>query len=143
MSGLAGAYALRFNLTLPPDYTDDVAATLVWVVPLQALIFWRFGLYRGLWRFASLPDLQRIVRAVAIAALAVPGALLLLRVDAVLPRSVLLLDPALLLLFMGVADSPTAPGRITAWGWRRRTRCRCWCLAPAQPPTCCCASCRA
>ena len=96
-----GAYALRFNLTLPPEYQADMASTLAWVVPLQTLIFWRFGLYRGLWRFASLADLQRILRAVAIAALAVPGVLLLLRVDAVVPRSVLLLDPLLLLLLMG------------------------------------------
>ena len=76
-----GAYALRFNLTLPPEFTDDLLRTLAWVVPLQTLIFWRFGLYRGLWRFASVPDLARILRAVAIAALAVPGVLLLLRVD--------------------------------------------------------------
>lgn len=96
-----GAYALRFNLTLPPEFTDDLLRTLAWVVPLQTLIFWRFGLYRGLWRFASVPDLARILRAVAIAALAVPGVLLLLRVDAVVPRSVLLLDPLLLLLLMG------------------------------------------
>ena len=96
-----GAYMLRFNLTLPDAYTRDFAATLAWVVPLQTLIFWRFGLYRGMWRFASLPDLQRILRAVAIAALAVPGVLLLLRVDAIVPRSVLLLDPLLLLIVMG------------------------------------------
>lgn len=96
-----GAYALRFNLKLPPEYIGDMVSTLAWVAPLQALIFWRFGLYRGIWRFASLPDLQRIVRAVAIAALAVPAVVLLLRVDAAVPRSVLLLDPALLLLLMG------------------------------------------
>ena len=37
--------------------------TLAWIVPLQAFIFLALGLYRGLWRFASLVDLQRIVLA--------------------------------------------------------------------------------
>lgn len=31
----------------------------------QATFFWLFGLYRGMWRFASTPDLIRIVKAVA------------------------------------------------------------------------------
>lgn len=96
-----GAYWLRFNLALPPEYGDDALATLLWVVPLQAVVFWRFGLYRGIWRFASLPDLKRIVLAVGLAAVMVPVVLILFRVDAVVPRSVLLLDPLLLLTVMG------------------------------------------
>jgi len=61
-----GAYWLRFNLTLPPDFQAAALSTLVWVVPLQALVFWRFGLYRGIWRFASLPDLKRILLAIGL-----------------------------------------------------------------------------
>ena len=63
------AYWLRFNLHLPPEYLDAALATLVWVVPLQALVFWGFGLYRGIWRFASLPDLKRIMLAIGLSAL--------------------------------------------------------------------------
>ena len=37
--------------------------TLAWILPLQAVIFMALGLYRGLWRFASIADLQRIVLA--------------------------------------------------------------------------------
>ncbi|OJZ08040.1 MAG: polysaccharide biosynthesis protein [Thiobacillus sp. 63-78] len=95
------AYWLRFNLSLPPEYQAAALSTLVWVVPLQAVVFWRFGLYRGIWRFASLPDLKRIVLAVGIAALLVPVALILFRVHAVVPRSVLILDPLLLVIVMG------------------------------------------
>ncbi|MCA1977697.1 MAG: polysaccharide biosynthesis protein [Thiobacillus sp.] len=96
-----GAYWLRFNLAVPPEFQTAAFSTLQWVVPLQAVVFWRFGLYRGIWRFASLPDLKRIVFAVAIAALLIPLVLVLFRVQAVVPRSVLILDPLLLILAMG------------------------------------------
>jgi FlaA1/EpsC-like NDP-sugar epimerase len=96
-----GAYWLRFNLAVPPEFLSAALSTLYWVVPLQALVFWRFGLYRGIWRFASLPDLKRIVLAVGLAALLIPLVLILFHVSAVVPRSVLILDPLLLLIVMG------------------------------------------
>ncbi|MEW6589800.1 MAG: nucleoside-diphosphate sugar epimerase/dehydratase [Pseudomonadota bacterium] len=96
-----GAYWLRFNLEVPPEFRDAAFATLLWVVPLQAVVFWRFGLYRGIWRFASLPDLKRIVFAVGLAAVLIPVVLILFRVQAVVPRSVLILDPLLLVMLMG------------------------------------------
>ena len=95
------AYWLRFNLEMPPEFQAAALSTLVWVVPLQAVVFWRFGLYRGIWRFASLPDLKRIVLAVGLAALLIPLVLILFRVSAVVPRSVLILDPLLLVILMG------------------------------------------
>jgi FlaA1/EpsC-like NDP-sugar epimerase len=96
-----GAYWLRFNLEVPSEFQAAALSTLLWVVPLQAVVFWRFGLYRGIWRFASLPDLKRIVLAVGIAALLVPVMLILFRVQSVVPRSVLILDPLLLVIAMG------------------------------------------
>ena len=96
-----GAYWLRFNLDMPPEFQAAALSTLLWVVPLQAVVFWRFGLYRGIWRFASLPDLKRIVLAVGLAALLIPLVLILFRVSTVVPRSVLILDPLLLLIVMG------------------------------------------
>ncbi len=95
------AYWLRMNLSLPPEYVTAALTTLVWVVPLQALVFWGFGLYRGIWRFASLPDLKRIMMAIGLGALLIPLGLFLFRVSVVVPRSVLILDPMLLILLMG------------------------------------------
>jgi FlaA1/EpsC-like NDP-sugar epimerase len=65
-----GAYWLRFNLSLPAEHLASALATLAWVAPLQFAVFWGFGLYRGIWRFASLPDLKRILQAVGVAAMA-------------------------------------------------------------------------
>ncbi len=95
------AFWLRLNLELPPGHAATMAQTLPLVVAVQALVFWRFGLYRGIWRYASLSDLRRLVIAVVVAALAAPFCLVLLRLSDPVPRSVLLLDPLLLLFIMG------------------------------------------
>jgi FlaA1/EpsC-like NDP-sugar epimerase len=95
------AFWLRLNLELPAPYVDVMLHTLPVVVPLQAAIFWRFGLYRGVWRYASLHDLRLIVLAVAVGALAVPAVLVLARMASPVPRSVFVLDPMLLLFMMG------------------------------------------
>ncbi len=95
------AYLLRFNFELPPNFVDEMLRTLIWVAPLQGVVFWRFGLYRGLWRYASVADLRRIFLAVLTAAALIPLVLWMFRVSAVVPRSVLVINPVLLLLVMG------------------------------------------
>jgi len=95
------AYLLRFNFDLPAQYQDDLWHTLIWVVPLQAAVFWGFSLYRGIWRYASVADLRRILFAVLAATALIPLVLGLFRVQAIVPRSVLVIDPLLLLLVMG------------------------------------------
>ena len=60
-----GAYWLRFNLGLIPDkYLSVAIEVLAIVVVIQAIAFRYYGLYRGVWRFASVPDLIRICKAV-------------------------------------------------------------------------------
>ncbi len=95
------AYLLRFNFELPDNFTDEMVRTLIWVAPLQWIIFWRFGLYQGIWRYASMTDLRRIFLAVLTAAALIPLVLWMFRVSAVVPRSVLVINPVLLLLIMG------------------------------------------
>ena len=93
------AYALRFNFDIPPNFADGMWRNLLWIIPLQAVIFHGFSLYRGIWRFASIPDLRRIALAAATAGVAIPALLLMLQHD--VPRSVLVLHPILLVLIMG------------------------------------------
>jgi len=95
------AYLLRFNFELPANFLSEAWRTLVWVVPLQGVVSWRFGLYRGIWRYASVNDLRRIFWAVAFAAALIPLVFWMLRLDVVVPRSVLVIYPLLLLLLMG------------------------------------------
>ncbi len=96
------AYWLRFNTQIPDFNVPNMLAAMAWVVPLQALVFFASGMYRGMWRYASLPDLQRIAMAVGLALLIVAAVLLMLPPqDPPVPRSVMLLDPMLLILILG------------------------------------------
>ncbi|MDO8437144.1 MAG: nucleoside-diphosphate sugar epimerase/dehydratase [Nitrosomonadaceae bacterium] len=95
------AYLFRFNFDIPPSHLASLKETLPWVIPIQAAVFQLFGLYRGVWRYASLPDLRRILLAILVGAAAVPFGLFLLQLLIGVPRSVLLLDPILLLFIMG------------------------------------------
>ncbi|HEY5635558.1 MAG TPA: nucleoside-diphosphate sugar epimerase/dehydratase, partial [Burkholderiales bacterium] len=102
--GLAwlGAYWLRFNLEIPPAvFLQTAFVALPGVIAVHAVVFWLMGLYRGLWRYASLSDLQRILVAVGIAALATPTLFTLLAFPEVIPRSVFLICPLLLVAAMG------------------------------------------
>jgi len=92
-----GAYWLRFNLEIPPAvFLRTAFIALPGVLAVYAVTFWLMGLYRGLWRYASLPDLQRILVAVGVAALATPTLFTLLAFPEVIPRSVFLICPLLL-----------------------------------------------
>ncbi|MBU1645420.1 MAG: polysaccharide biosynthesis protein [Gammaproteobacteria bacterium] len=95
------AYQLRFNFEMPAVFSQSMLTTLWLVVPLQGAIFAMFGLYRGIWRFASIPDLRRIALAAGTAALAIPALLFMLQRLNEVPRSVLVMHPLLLVLMMG------------------------------------------
>jgi FlaA1/EpsC-like NDP-sugar epimerase len=95
------AYMLRFNFDLPADFAVELRQTLVLVVPLQVIVFWRLNLYRGIWRYASTTDLKQIFLAAILSAAAIPLMLWMLRLSLVVPRSVLIINPLLLVVFMG------------------------------------------
>jgi len=90
------AFWLRFNLDIPAGFLQILVDRLPYVALVHTLVFWALGLYRGLWRYASLPDLQRILVAVGVGALAVPALLSLLELGVSVPRSVYLIAPVLL-----------------------------------------------
>jgi FlaA1/EpsC-like NDP-sugar epimerase len=93
------AFWVRFNLDWPAAYAWWAMQSVIVIIPVYCGLFIAFGLYRGMWRFASLPDLKRIMIAVGLGALAVPALLLLLRMP--VPRSVLFMCPIFLSVIMG------------------------------------------
>ncbi len=107
------AFWLRFNLEIPEDFLPALATAVAASVPVHGLIFWSLGLYRGSWRYASLPDLKRIAFACLIGALAVPAMLAFSRAGAAVPRSTFVLAPLLLAAIM-------AGSRIAYRAWKER-----------------------
>ncbi len=97
-----GAYWLRFNLeVVPAEFLERGLAVLPLVIAIQAATFWRFGLYRGVWRFASLPDLLRIAQAVVVGAALSAAAILAMRGMEGVPRAVFPLHALLLIGLLG------------------------------------------
>ncbi|MDZ7750165.1 MAG: nucleoside-diphosphate sugar epimerase/dehydratase [Gammaproteobacteria bacterium] len=116
------AYWLRLDFRWPPEpYIGELWVLMALAVPVQAVAFWWFGLYRGVWRFASIPDLMRILYAVWLgAAVIFLGHFLVARLEGV-PRSIMVLYPVL--LTMGL----TGPRLIYRWFKDHRLR-----LAPKE-----------
>ncbi|MBL4760288.1 MAG: polysaccharide biosynthesis protein [Mariprofundaceae bacterium] len=95
---LIAAFWVRFNLeSIPASSQSGMWSMLVVCLVVQTASFWLFHLYRGIWRFASIPDLLRIMRAVSIGVLVSFAVLFIwLRLETI-PRSVMLLYPMFLL----------------------------------------------
>lgn len=95
------AYLFCFNFDPLPSALELLSIILPWIVLIQTSFFLWLGLYRGVWRYASLPDVKRISVAVITGTVTVLLVLWLLGLLADIPGSVILLAPLLLLLIMG------------------------------------------
>lgn len=98
-----GAFLLRFNLDWPVGQEAVMGYGLVAILLWQLMVGRFFGLHRGMWTFASFPDLIRVLKVAGVSLVALTIAALLLRDVATIPRSVVLLYPVLLLIIMGGA----------------------------------------
>ena len=97
-----GLHQLRYAiLPLPPTLTLWGAETAI-VLLAQALVFWRVGLYRGIWRFASVPDLLNILKSSVFGLLAIVVGLFLYNRLEQVPRTVLILYPVVLTALLGM-----------------------------------------
>ena len=104
----------RFNFTFPFQDWQKSLLIIPIIIVLQLFIFQRFRLYRGLWRFASIPDLWNIFRASLVSALCITLiCFIAFRLEGI-PRSILILYPFFLMFFLG------AP-RLAYRAWRDHT----------------------
>ncbi|MBL1140658.1 MAG: polysaccharide biosynthesis protein [Proteobacteria bacterium] len=103
MSVLAWQFSwwARFNFTFPFENWEISLFIIPLVIIVQVLVFIRFRLYRGIWRFASIPDLWNIFRASIIGALSITLiCFIFFRLEGI-PRSILILYPFFLMFFLG------------------------------------------
>src|SRR5438445_4258173 len=94
--------ALRYSIVPNAPDSSWLSIETAIVVLVQGLVLWWTGLYKGLWRFASLPDLWNILRAGIFGALGIAIALFLYDRLATVPRAVLVIYPAFVVVFLGV-----------------------------------------
>ncbi len=92
------AFALRFEgFDWPTEQSHSATIYLVISLPIKILVLWRAGLYRRLWRYAGLLELERLIAASAISGFAglLIGAAILPLVGLIVsrvPLSVLFID---------------------------------------------------
>jgi FlaA1/EpsC-like NDP-sugar epimerase len=95
------AYALRFNFALPDEHLQLSWKALPPIILISLLCFYFIGLYRGIWRFASITDLKRIIVASLLASFISIAFFFMYKEIGLIPRSVLVIHPLLLILMMG------------------------------------------
>ncbi|WP_241503727.1 polysaccharide biosynthesis protein [Ferruginivarius sediminum] len=104
----AVSFFLALGLRLGDDVWSDIGdpdMLRAWVAftAVCAVVFWFTGLYRGIWRYASLQDLVSIAKAVTLSLLIfLPVTFLITRLDAV-PRSFLVIDWFVLIFLLGAS----------------------------------------
>jgi len=102
---ILGSYALRFELgPLFFQYLPSAIWILFTAVIIKPIVYYFFGLYRRMWMYASVQELKIIIIAVTTASVIVSSiviSLLSFKVFEGLPRSVLVIDWILSLVFVG------------------------------------------
>jgi len=95
-------HVLRYAARGEPYAWAEPTPTLAIVLLAQGLVLWRVGLYRGLWRFASVPDIWNIIKAAGLGTVAIVLCLAVYNRLEALPRAVLVMYPLALAVMLGM-----------------------------------------
>ena len=95
------AYATRFTLHIPHDEYHNIATVLPWLIIVKVATFVLLGVYRGMWRYTSMPDAVRLLKATLLATLIVMTGLTFINRFMGFPRSVFIADSIFTLFFCG------------------------------------------
>lgn len=94
-------YLIRYDFNIPAQGWTSFTQSLPIVIVVQGVMLWYFGLARGIWRFASIPDLWNILRAAVLGALVIALSLFLFNRLHGVPRTVLAAYPLCLIMLLG------------------------------------------
>src|SRR5512143_309810 len=57
------SYYIRFEGEIPAEHAVSFERTVWLIIPFKLACFIGFGLYRGMWRYMSIPDLFNLIKA--------------------------------------------------------------------------------
>ncbi|MBJ6749705.1 polysaccharide biosynthesis protein [Geomonas anaerohicana] len=104
---IAGAFVLsfllRFDFQIPSEQFNNLLHGLLVILSAKPIMFIASGMYRSIWRYASLQDGYEIFKVVTLSSLLSALALVFMKGPFALPRSIYILD--WFLLFSMVAAS--------------------------------------
>jgi FlaA1/EpsC-like NDP-sugar epimerase len=95
------AFLLRFELNIPSQFYSMMLKTLPLIIILRFTCFWLFGLYKGMWRFASTDDLISILKAAFTSSVLIVLCLYFMNQFQGYPRSIFFIDGLLVVMFTG------------------------------------------
>ena len=95
------SYLLRFNFAIPSEHIEFMLNNLVFVLLIHISFFVFFRVFLASWRFSSLNDLVNISFSIAISGLFLVVFFSISYGFLGIPRSILILNPLLLILLMG------------------------------------------
>lgn len=95
------SYQIRFEFALPEPIREQFFAFLPVMLIIKIVFFVIFGVYKGIFRYASIADMWRIFKAVGVSSLLILSGILILYRFEGYSRAVFLLDGFLSFLFVG------------------------------------------
>lgn len=95
------SFLLRLDYYLPDHNRSAFLTTLPIVVLVKAAVFYRFGLFRGWWRYVGMNDLADIIKAATVSTLVALAAVYITRGFIGYPRSVWAIDWVLTIAALG------------------------------------------
>jgi len=95
------SYLLRFNFTVPDIYWNVFFRSLPVLFIVRIACFYVFGLYKGVWRYASINDLLRILKAITLSTIIFSAYVFFYFRTESFPRSTVIIDWFIIITFLG------------------------------------------
>jgi len=102
-AALTFSFLLRFDFQIPADELKLLFQGLAVVLIVKPIIFTASGMYRNIWRYASLQDAFQIFKVVTLSSLVSMVLLVFIRGPFALPRSIYILDWFILFAFVAAS----------------------------------------
>jgi UDP-GlcNAc:undecaprenyl-phosphate GlcNAc-1-phosphate transferase len=96
-----GAYFLRTGFQFTDPEGMAVVKAFPFVLVVRSACFFRYGLYRGVWKYTSTPDVLRIIKAVTTGSVIILALVVLFYRFVAFPRSLFIMEYFLLIIALG------------------------------------------
>jgi UDP-GlcNAc:undecaprenyl-phosphate GlcNAc-1-phosphate transferase len=95
-----GAYFLRMNFHFTEPEGKAVLRALPIVLVVRSACFFKYGLYRSMWRYTGVSDVVRVIKAVTAGSAVILASVVLLYRFVAFPRTLFVIEYFLLILFL-------------------------------------------
>jgi FlaA1/EpsC-like NDP-sugar epimerase len=95
-----GAYAFRFEFQLTGQM-ENFFSVLPYLLMIKVVVFYGYGMYRGMWRYTGLSDMWRLVQAVGVSSLVLVFLMLFMNRFSGFSRGIFILDGILTFVLVG------------------------------------------